>query len=1351
MGPRATGVKRVAGLVVPALLLVASILQSPGKVTFDTDLGLALNPTHLLHRAMHLWSAENGFGGVGDQTYGFLFPIGPFFALGELLGLPAWMVQRLWTAVVLIAAYEGARRLVRRMISPSVLVSVVGGLAWALSARMLTVVGPFSSEALTVALAPWLLLPLVRYLERDPRRAVWMSGIVVLLLGAANAGATVAVLPLPVLYLLTRTTPWKQRASAFGWWTSALVLASLWWIGPLLLLGANSPPFTSWVESARTTTDPVTAVAALRGTTDWVAYVPQGSGGFWPAAWELATSRGLLVATGLVAVLGLAGLANRHLPERRFLLLSALLGFVVLTLGHQGSPGSLVSEQFRSLLDGPAVPFRNIYKLDPVLRLPMVLGLAHVVERLRHARLAVRALGTSLAIASVLLAALPVVDGTLRPGPGFDSLPTWWRSAASYVAEHGGTGRTLILPEATAGQYTWGRTIGEPFEALATSDWAVRNQVPLTQAGNTRLVDAIEEALRTGRGSTALATVLARMGVNQLLVRNDLDHQSSGTLPPARVRQALDRSPGMKQVATFGGTVRADLATDGGLAADVPDLEVWSVEQPVTQVSATPLTDVTALAGGPEDLLTLLEQGIVTGPTVLATEVGAGVVGDWPGPRVLTDGLQRRERSFGRVHGALGPLLTADDAFRQVRAAHDLLPPGDVAPQETVATYAALTSVAASSSSAFPESFSPVSSGTGPGAALDGNGSTFWRSASLTRPVGQWLQVVRETPSDTDLVAIALVHRALFGPTITSLRLTTEAGSVVQTVTASEEPQQLVLPAGRWKTLRVTVASVADARRFGVVGIRELALPGITPAREVLLRGVLPRGSAVPTVVLKASDPIAPCLLRDGVTRCDATTADTGDETGGLQRTFTTPTAGELDLTGSVLPQQSTTIERLTVPLAPHLAAVSSSALDAGPVGAHAAVDGDLRTSWIAAAGDSKPNLTLTWPQATAITQIDLTAGVEPRASFPTAIHVHARTGDRDAVVGADGRASFTALMSDTVTLTFPTSRPTSSNGLEGGPALPLGIAEITIPGIGVPNLAPTPTLPTGAVCGFGPDVSIDGTAHHTKVVGTVGDLLTDQPLRLEACDGPVALTAGTHHVSALGTFEFRIRSLTLEGSTAPATTRQTTVRRWGDEHRTVTVVAGPTSLLTLPEAAGDGWHATLAGTRLTPLMVDGWAQGWIVPDGAGGTVHLDYAPDTPYRWSLLIGLLSSLLLLGLAVRSVRAPRHEPLLVPVPHSHPLLLTVLVIAGAAVVGSWAGEIGAVAGVLCLRLGKRGCTALPVSVLPAVATLVALDEHTAVFVGQASQASQTLCLLAFGALCALLTETRSAPQDLAEQDE
>ncbi|MFZ2511143.1 MAG: DUF3367 domain-containing protein, partial [Gordonia sp. (in: high G+C Gram-positive bacteria)] len=74
--------------------------------------------------------------------------------------------------------------------------------------------------------------------------------------------------------------------------------------------------------------------------------------------------------------------------------------------------------------------------------------------------------------------------------------------------------------------------------------------------------------------------------------------------------------------------------------------------------------------------------------------------------------------------------------------------------------------------------------------------------------------------------------------------------------------------------------------------------------------------------------------------------------------------------------------------------------------------------------------------------------------------------------------------------------------------------------------------------------------------------------------------------------------------------------------------------LLSIPESTNRGWHARLNGTELTPVVVDGWQQGWVIPAGLGGTVVLTFDLDGPYRWSLLIGLaLVGLLFLAAAWR----------------------------------------------------------------------------------------------------------------------
>ncbi len=93
------------------------------------------------------------------------------------------------------------------------LACMLGGAAYALSPRMLTVIGPSSIEVWPMALAPWVLLPLVVGADRgSPRRAAAFSALAIGMVGGVNAAATSAVLPLGVLWLFTRSS--RGRADA---------------------------------------------------------------------------------------------------------------------------------------------------------------------------------------------------------------------------------------------------------------------------------------------------------------------------------------------------------------------------------------------------------------------------------------------------------------------------------------------------------------------------------------------------------------------------------------------------------------------------------------------------------------------------------------------------------------------------------------------------------------------------------------------------------------------------------------------------------------------------------------------------------------------------------------------------------------------------------------------------------------------------------------------------------------------------------------------------------------------------------------------------------------------------------
>jgi arabinofuranan 3-O-arabinosyltransferase len=254
-----------------ALLTVLAFIQSPGLMVADTKFDLLTAPGRFLLKGLRLWDPNQAFGQVPDQAYGYVWPMGPFFALGHGLDMPPWMIQRLWWALLLCVAFFGMLRLVRSLEIGSETTQLVAALAFVLTPRMTTLVGVVSVEVWPMALAPWVLLPLVTgSREGSVRRAAALSALVVACCGGVNAVAVAAVLPLGAIWLLTRE-PGPRRWPLLGWWTLFTVLATAWWSGPLVLLGRYAPPFLDYIENARITTLPTDLTRSLLGVSDWVA------------------------------------------------------------------------------------------------------------------------------------------------------------------------------------------------------------------------------------------------------------------------------------------------------------------------------------------------------------------------------------------------------------------------------------------------------------------------------------------------------------------------------------------------------------------------------------------------------------------------------------------------------------------------------------------------------------------------------------------------------------------------------------------------------------------------------------------------------------------------------------------------------------------------------------------------------------------------------------------------------------------------------------------------------------------------------------------------------------------------
>jgi arabinofuranan 3-O-arabinosyltransferase len=1330
-----------------AAALILTFAQSPGQISPDTKLDLTANPLRFLARAFNLWNSELPFGQAQNQAYGYLFPHGAFFLAGDFLGLPGWVTQRLWWALLLTVGFWGLLRVAEALGIGSPTSRIIAAAAFALSPRVLTTLGAISSETLPMMLTPWVLLPVILALraEGSVRQLAARSALAIALMGAVNAVATLTGCLAAVVWLASHR-PNRLWLRFTAWWLSCAMLAVLWWVVALVLLGRISPPFLDFIESSGVTTRWMSLTEMLRGTDAWTPFVAPNA----TAGASLVTGSVAVLATTLVAAAGIAGLAMHTMPARGRLIVILLIGVVLLAVGYSGGLGSPVAQAVQAFLDAGGTPLRNMHKLEPLLRLPLALGLAHLLGRIPLPGSAPRREWVNafahpehdkrVAVGVVVLVALAAGTslawtGRLTPPGAFDAIPQYWHDTADWLDEHNAGGRVLLAPGAPFATQVWGTSHDEPLQVLGNSPWGVRDSIPLTPPATIRALDSVQRLFAAGRPSAGLADTLARQGISYVVVRNDLDPETSRSARPLLVHRALEGSSGIVKMAQFGepvgpGTL-AGFITDSGLRPRYPAVEIYKVATPT--IPSTPyLVDTDAMArvdGGPEVLLRLDERRRLLGqpplgPMLLTGDAQRAGLTLPPGKGVtVTDTPLARETDYGRVDDHSSAIRAPDDPRHTFNRVLDYPAAG----ADTVYGQWNGGRISVSSSASDSTALPDVSPSTGPAAAVDADSSTSWVSSALQSAVGQWLQVDFEHPVTNATLTITPSATAV-GAQVRRIEVSTLNGTSTLRFDQAGKPLTVALPYGETPWVRITAVATDDGSagvQFGITDFTVTQYDANGFAHPVSLRHTVVVPGPPPNSAVAQWDLGSELLGRPGCakspngTRCAATMALSPEEPVNLSRTLTVPAPTEVTPTVWVRARQGPNLADLVSAPGAARALGDADLIDVAG-SAYAAADGDPGTAWTAPQNvvqhKTPPTLTLRLPARSEVAGLRITPSSSVLPAHPTLVAIDLGDGPQVRRLSSDGGTQTVGLrphVTDTVKLSLLSWVDIIDRTALGFDQLkPPGLAEVSALDVrGTPiaaadaarNRARAIDLP----CGRGPIIGVAGQFVQTSIATTVGAVLDGEPVPARPCRSePITLPAGEQELLISPGAAFVVDGVQLAGPLASQLQTAATVPAptgdWSADHRELNVPPSPSSrVLVVPESINPGWTARAAdGSRLAPLTVNGWQQGWVLPPGTAGPVTLSFTSNAFYRAGLIGGLALLPLLALLAFLPVRRPR--PTDEPARPWQPGRVTtsVAVVAVAAMISGVAGVVvgGAALGVrYLLRNREKLCEAVTVGVV------------------------------------------------------
>lgn len=1185
-------------LALTVLAYALALLQRPGELVADTKVHLYVEPAKLLHDALSAWSPTGDLGHVWAGQYaGYAWPMAPWFAAGDALGLSAWLVHRLWLGTLLALAAVGVVQLLRALVRerPGVLHVVAGGL-YVVNPYVAVYANRTSVALLAYAALPWLLLAVHRGLQ-EPMRWRWPAVFALVLTstaGGINAAVIFFVLLAPValaLYeLLLRDA--TRRAVLQLAWRMVLVnaVASAWWVLPTLVHSRYGLNFLPYTEQPGTIWGVTSLTESLRLMGFWTSYIGVGYGGglrpFASHGPALLFQLGVVVCSLLIPALALGSYSVvRRARYAAFFLGLALLALLVMSAGFPDGTPLRRALTFTYNHAAPVQVLRTTYKAGPLLALSLAvlggLGFAWLWER--------RALRAPAAIGVAALAAVaawPLASGRAPERQLAFALPSYWRAAADGL--RGANSRALVLPGQLFAAYDWGETIDPILPALTDHPVATRSIVPYADLRSVDVQWAVDDLVSQERAVPGqLAPLLDLMGVGDVLLAADGDRSRSGELGAADAAavlagQGLAFAPvrGGAAPGASGDATRRVVPAPRRLAAPVT-LPALAATRTRTGgiVRVLPRGPLTVADGGAAALTGLAAFGALdpAQPFAYAPDLSRGAIrkaAAGGAAFVIADGNRRQAFVASRLRGDRGPVLREDEDVSADGTMLDpfALPTGPRDPAvQTVSRLLGDLSAASAPASPQVTQFPDHR----PFAAVDGDPSTAWIADRFLAPARHVLTLRFRRPRDVPAITVTPYD---------------DARATVERITVNG--REFALRHGRTRLrlglrgaseLRITLSFVRGSRvrSAGAGGLREVEVPGVR-VREALRPPVTleralagaPLGRSPLTYLLSRTVADAPFTqARLAGARSGGALRDAQDPERRLLRTIAPPAARAWTATAWVRADPATpdsTFDALARGDGPRAGSRGDSAESSSRFGglpryrASGAFDGGTR-AWVGQWIPGAPAW-LAWTSRRAATLRSLTLTPAPlRVRRPTRVRltVDGTQGPVLPVVG--GRVTLPRPVTghrfrlDVVAAAFPPGTPKALQERRA-----VGIGELEAPGL--PRLTVPRRGRVALPCGTAA-ISLGARAVRLRLTADRAALDAGRPLEATACGAAVPLPAGPVEVAGAPS-PLRVDQLRL--ASMPATRPIGTVEPAPDSFTVRSTPAGPVAASpVLPEHSG--------------------------------------------------------------------------------------------------------------------------------------------------------------------------------------